>query len=151
MNVVRPEVTLLLDNPAAWPPAMLDMAQGDVLVVFDIRRYENVVLQLTEMAREQGAEIILITDCWGYHLLQALPRITFACHIEAPSSNLTLVVLIETLLSAVQELTWGVTEGRMQRMGELYARTRLFRRRRQEAVSGSGHIIYTSNISGLAS
>ena len=51
---------LLSDNAATRPPAMLDMVPGDVLVVFDIRRYENVVLQLTEMAREQGAEIILI-------------------------------------------------------------------------------------------
>lgn len=58
--MVRPEVKLLSDNAATRPPAMLDMVPGDVLVVYDIRRYENVVLQLTEMAREQGAEIILI-------------------------------------------------------------------------------------------
>ncbi len=64
MTVVRPEVTLLSDSSTTWPPALLDMKQGDVLLVFDIRRYENAVLQVAEMAKEQGAEIILITDRW---------------------------------------------------------------------------------------
>ena len=132
MKVVRPEVTLLSDNSSTWPPALLDMARGDVLLVFDIRRYENVVLQVAEMAREQGAEIVLITDRWVSPAASFASH-TFACHIEAPSawdSNVTLMVLVETLLAAVQDLTWGVTEGRMRRLEELYARTRLFRRHR---------------------
>ena len=132
MKVVRPEVTLLSDNSSTWPPALLDMAPGDVLLVFDIRRYENVVLQVAEMAREQGAEIVLITDRW-VSPAAGFASHTFACHIEAPSawdSNVTLMVLVETLLAAVQDLTWGVTEGRMRRLEELYARTRFFRRHR---------------------
>ena len=132
MKVVRPEVTLLSDNSSTWPPALLDMAPGDVLLVFDIRRYENVVLQVAEMAREQGAEIVLITDRWVSPAASFASH-TFACHIEAPSawdSNVTLMVLVETLLAAVQDLTWGVTEGRMKRLEELYGRTRFFRRHR---------------------
>jgi DNA-binding MurR/RpiR family transcriptional regulator len=132
MTVVRAEVTLLSDSSSTWPPALLDMKQGDVLVVFDIRRYENAVLQVAEMAREQGAEIILITDRW-VSPAASLARHTLACHIEAPSawdSNVTLMVLVETLLAAVQDLTWTVTEARMKRLEDLYARTRLFRRHR---------------------
>jgi DNA-binding MurR/RpiR family transcriptional regulator len=132
MTVVRAEVTLLSDSSSTWPPALLDMKPGDVLVVFDIRRYENAVLQVAEMAREQGAEIILITDRW-ISPAAALARHTLACHIEAPSawdSNVTLMVLVETLLAAVQDLTWTVTEARMKRLEDLYARTRLFRRHR---------------------
>ena len=132
MKVVRPEVTLLSDNSSTWPPALLDMAPGDVLLVFDIRRYENVVLQVAEMAREQGAEVVLITDRW-VSPAAAHASHTFACHIEAPSawdSNVSLMVLVETLLAAVQNLTWQVTEGRMRRLEGLYARTRFFRRHR---------------------
>jgi DNA-binding MurR/RpiR family transcriptional regulator len=132
MTVVRAEVTLLSDSSSTWPPALLDMKQGDVLVVFDIRRYENAVLQVAEMAREQGAEIILITDRW-VSPAAVLARHTLACHIEAPSawdSNVTLMVLVETLLAAVQDLTWTVTEARMKRLEDLYARTRFFRRHR---------------------
>ena len=132
MTVVRPEVTLLSDNSSSWPSALLDMAGGDVLVVFDIRRYENAVLQVVEMAREQGAEIILITDRW-VSPAAAWASHTMCCHIEAPSawdSNAVLMVLVETLLASVQDATWNVTEPRMKRLEELYARTQFFRRHR---------------------
>lgn len=132
MQVVRPEVTLLSDSSATWPPALLDMVPGDVLVVFDIRRYENAVLQVAEMAREQGAEIILITDRW-VSPAAVHARHTFCCHIDAPSawdSTVLLMVVVETLLAAVQGLTWDDTEVRMKNLEGLYARTRLFRRHR---------------------
>ena len=132
MKVIRPEVLLMSDMSNAWPPALLDMKPGDVLLVFDIRRYENAVVQVAEVAREQGAEVVLVTDRWvspaAAHAAHVLP-----CHIEAPSawdSNVTLMVLVEALLAAVQGLTWEVTEGRMKRLEELYTRTRLFRRYR---------------------
>ena len=132
MKVMRPDVTLMSDMSNTWPPAMLDMTAGDVMLVFDIRRYENAVLQMTEMAKEQGAEIILVTDRW-LSPAAVHARHTLACHIEAPSawdSNVSLMVLAETLLSAAQSLSWQTTEPRLKRLEELYARTRFFRRYR---------------------
>ncbi|MBL9056608.1 MAG: MurR/RpiR family transcriptional regulator [Rhodobacteraceae bacterium] len=132
MKVIRPEVTLMSDMSNTWPPALLDMKPGDVLLVFDIRRYENAVLQMAEMSREQGAEIVLITDRW-VSPAAAHARHTLAAHVEVPSawdSNVSLMVLVETLLSAVQSLTWETTEGRLKRLEDLYARTRFFRRYR---------------------
>lgn len=132
MKVIRPDVQLMSDMSNAWPPAFLDLRPGDVMVVFDIRRYENAVLQAAEMAREQGAEIVLITDRWvspaASHATHVLP-----CHIEAPSawdSTVTLMVMVEALLAAVQGLSWEVTEPRMKRLEDLYTRTRFFRRYR---------------------
>ncbi len=132
MKVIRPEVTLLSDSSSTWPPALIDMVPGDVLLVFDIRRYENAVLQVAELAREQGAEIILITDRW-VSPASSYARYTLCCHVEAPSawdSNVSLLVLVETLLSAVQSLSWQQTSERLKRLEALYARTRFFRRHR---------------------
>ncbi|NCO16325.1 MAG: RpiR family transcriptional regulator [Rhodobacteraceae bacterium CG2_30_10_405] len=132
MKVVRPEVTLLSDMSSTWPPALLDMARGDVLLVFDIRRYENSVLQLVELAVEQGAEVIVITDRW-ISPAASHARHTLSCHIEAPSawdSTVSILVLVETLLASVQSLTWPETEGRLKRLEELYAHSRFFRRHR---------------------
>jgi len=132
MKNVRPNVTLLSGMSNTWPPALLDMVPGDVLVVFDIRRYENSVLQLTEMAVEQGAEVVLITDRW-LSPAAAHARHVLACHVEAPSawdSTVSPLVLVETLLASVQDRTWAVTEGRLKRLEELYARSRFFRRHR---------------------
>jgi DNA-binding MurR/RpiR family transcriptional regulator len=132
MQVVRPDVKLLSDMSNTWPPALLDMSAGDVLLVFDIRRYENSVLQLVELAVEQGAEVVLVTDRW-VSPAAAHARVTLACDIEAPSawdSTVSILVLVETLLASVQSLTWDETEGRLKRLEDLYARSRFFRRHR---------------------
>jgi DNA-binding MurR/RpiR family transcriptional regulator len=132
MKVVRPEVTLLSDMSNTWPPALLDMKPGDVLLVFDIRRYENSVLQLVELAVEQGAVVVLVTDPW-VSPANTHARHTLTCHVEAPSawdSTVSILVLIETLLAAVQSLTWDQTETRLKRLETLYDRSRFFRRHR---------------------
>ena len=132
MKVVRPDVTLLSNMSNTWPPALLDMRQGDILLVFDIRRYENAVLQLVEMAVQQGAEVILITDRW-VSPAATHARHTLSCYIEAPSawdSTVSIMVLVETMLSAVQSLTWDTTEERLKRLEDLYQQSRFFRRHR---------------------
>lgn len=132
MKVVRPQVTLLSGLSNTWPPALLDMKAGDVLVVFDIRRYENSVLQLVELAVEQGAEVILVTDRW-VSPAAVHARHTLVAHIEAPSawdSTVSITVLVETLLASVQTLTWAETEARLKRLEALYDRSRFFRRSR---------------------
>lgn len=132
MKVVRREVTLLSGLSNTWPPALLDMKAGDVLVVFDIRRYENSVLQLVELAVEQGAEVVLVTDRWQSPAA-VHARHTLSAHIEAPSawdSMVSITVLVETLLAAVQTLTWAETEARLKRLEALYDRSRFFRRPR---------------------
>lgn len=60
-------------------------------------------------------------------------RHTFSCQIEVPSawdSTVAMLVLVESLISAVQSLTWEQTEERMKRLEDLYARNRVFRRHR---------------------
>lgn len=132
MKVVRPDVTLLSDMSNTWPPALLDMKAGDVLVAFDIRRYENSVLQLVELSVEQGAEVVVITDRW-VSPAAAHARHTLSAHVEAPSawdSTVSILVLVETLLASVQSRTWPETEDRMKRLETLYDRSRFFRRHR---------------------
>ncbi len=130
MKVIRPNVTLISDQSNAWPPALIDLTPGDVLLAIDIRRYENNVLQLVEIAADQGAEVVLITDQW-VSPAAAHARYRLSAHIEAPSawdSTVAIQVLIETLLAAIQTLTWDDTQTRMRRLEELYARSRFFRR-----------------------
>jgi len=131
MKVIRPGVSLISEMSNAWPPALIEMQRGDVLLAFDIRRYENNVLQLVEMAAEQGAEVVLITDPW-VSPAAAFARYRFSAQIEVPSawdSTVAIQVLVETLMAAVQSLTWQETEARMKRLEELYAKARFFRKR----------------------
>ncbi len=132
LGIVRPGVTALPVLSSAWPPALLELRPGDVLIVFDIRRYEGAILQLAELAAEQGAEIVLITDPW-VSPVSAHARFRFSAQVEVPSpwdSTLAALLLVETLLAAVLEHTWPETEPRMKRLEELYDRASLFRRGR---------------------
>jgi DNA-binding MurR/RpiR family transcriptional regulator len=132
LGLIRPGVTLIADAATGWPPALLEMRPGDVLIAFDIRRYENAVLSLVELAAGEGAEVVLFTDQWISPAARHA-RATFAAHVEAPSawdSTSVLLVLVETLLAAVQALTHDETRSRMAQLEALYDKRRLFRRGR---------------------
>ncbi|MDE3238998.1 MAG: MurR/RpiR family transcriptional regulator [Paracoccaceae bacterium] len=132
MKVVRHNVSLMSEQSGAWPAALVDVRPGDVLVAFDIRRYENSVLAIAEMAVEQGAEIILFTDQWLSPAAE-LARYVFSANVEAPSSwdsTVSILVLLETLLASVETRTWAETEARMKRLEQLYDRARFFRKHR---------------------
>ncbi|MCB2120935.1 MAG: RpiR family transcriptional regulator, partial [Rhodobacteraceae bacterium] len=90
----------------------------------------NNVLTLVEMAADQGAEVVLITDQWVSPAADRA-RYRLSAHIEVPSawdSTVAIQVLVETLMAAVQSLTWDETQARMKRLEDLYARARFFRR-----------------------
>jgi len=130
LQVIRPDVTQIGAAPGVWPHFLLDAKPGDVLVLFDIRRYENTLLRLADIAHDQGAEIILITDQWGSPISKIATH-KFNCRVEAPSawdSNVAILLLVETLIAAVQELGWSESETRMKALEEMFDRTRLFRK-----------------------
>ena len=56
MQVIRPKTTLMSSNASSWPQHVLNMHEGDVLVIFDIRRYEADLTTLAEVARANGVQ-----------------------------------------------------------------------------------------------
>ena len=130
MQVMRPRVTRIEASSNAWPHDLLDLEAEDVLAVFDIRRYENTTLRMAEMARERGARIILFTDQWRSPVSKIADH-TFALHITAPSawdSMAAIMLLVETMISAVVTQTWDGTRHRMQTLEEMFDRTGFFRK-----------------------
>lgn len=130
MQMLRPRVTHLTSKSNTWPHYLLDMAEGDVLVIFDVRRYENDLLKLARMAGERGARIILFTDQWGSPVSK-LATHRFNARIEAPSawdSSVVTLLLLEALVAVVQERSWGETRERIETLEGLFDETRLFRK-----------------------
>lgn len=130
MQVLRAGVSHIQSIANAWPHDLLDVRAGDVVVIFDVRRYENATLKLAEMAREKGARIVLFTDQWRSPI-HDLSDCTFCGRIVVPSawdSAVTLMLLLETVIADVQERTWPTTRARMQALEEMFDRTRFFRK-----------------------
>lgn len=130
MQVIRKNVTHIQPISNSWPHYFLDIKRGDVLVIFDIRRYENSTLKLAEIAHEKGAQIILFTDQW-HSPIEKFSSFCFSAKIVVPSawdSTVELLLLVETFIAAVQELTWPETRTRMEELEDMFDRTRFFRK-----------------------
>ena len=95
-----------------------------------MRRYENNTLKLAEIAHDKGAKLILFTDQWRSPI-HLLADIILSSRIIAPSawdSAATPLLLLETMISEVQNLTWGRTKNRMEVLETIFDQTKLFRK-----------------------
>jgi DNA-binding MurR/RpiR family transcriptional regulator len=130
LQVIRPGVGHIQPTASGWSHALLDMNEGDVLVIYDIRRYENNALALARMAEEKGVKIILFTDQWQSPVHPHASH-SLAARIEAPSawdSTAALLLLTETLIAAVQEALWDTTRERMAELEDIFDRSKVFRK-----------------------
>lgn len=129
LQMIRPQVRQVASG-GSWPHDLLDVKRGDVVVIFDVRRYENATLQMAQMCHEKGAEIVLFTDQWRSPI-HRLARHTFASRIVVPSawdSSLPLLMLTECTIAAVQEMLWETVKTRTDALEAAFDQTKLFRK-----------------------
>ncbi|HIP22124.1 MAG TPA: MurR/RpiR family transcriptional regulator [Rhodobacteraceae bacterium] len=130
MQMMRDGVTLIERNSSSWPHYLLSLKEGDVLVMFDMRRYEQDLLRFAEMAQARGVKIILFTDQWGSPAGKAATH-QIHSRIEVPStwdSSVVTMFILEAIISAVQSLSWESSKDRMGELEALFEKTRLFRK-----------------------
>ncbi len=128
LRVMRADVHFIADMLTDWQQALLDLCPGDAVVIFDIRRYEGNAVHFAELAAEQGAQVVLITDRWmspaAAHAAHVL-----ACQTAMPAawdSTASILFVVEALLAQVQGLLADRVQGRMNRLEDYFARTRVF-------------------------
>jgi DNA-binding MurR/RpiR family transcriptional regulator len=120
MMLLRSNVIHLAGQENTWRDRLVDMGKRDVLIVFDIRRYQETVIALAEKAKKRGVSVVLFTDQW------LSPAARFASHVVAgrtgvPSpwdSSAALLVAIEALIAA---LTHSLDAEGARRMAEIEA------------------------------
>jgi DNA-binding MurR/RpiR family transcriptional regulator len=121
LNLARPGVSLLPAGTESWAQRLLDTAKGDVVLVFDIRRYDARLLEFAASATERGAKVVLITDQWISPIAR-LAVFTLPLRIEAPSSwdsNIVPLFVAESLIAAVVNLRWPETQSRIKALEKL--------------------------------
>ena len=105
LRELRPGVRLVRDGTAAWADYLLDVREGDILVVFDFRRYQRDVLEFARSAAAQKAVIVLVTDIW-YSPIAAISDVVVACPVSIPSafdSGVTGLAMVELMTAGVVE------------------------------------------------
>lgn len=129
-QAIRTNVTHMTSSSATWPHYLLDMKEGDTLLMFDVRRYETNLKRLAELVQAHGVEVILVTDQWASPVANHA-RYSFNCWVEIPSawdSNIATMMLLEALIAATQEERWPQTKDRYERLDALFDQTNLFRK-----------------------
>ena len=121
LAIIRPNVFHLAGQESMWRDRLIDMGKRDVLLIFDIRRYQESLLRLAEKAHQRGVQIVLFTDQW----LSPIAR--FARHVVAgrtavPSpwdSSAALFVVAETLIASVTYKLEAESSRRLDEMEKL--------------------------------
>lgn len=102
LMLLRADVIHLAGQENVWRDRLVDIGKRDVVLIFDIRRYQESVVSFADKAKARGATIVLLTDQW------LSPAAKFAKHVIAgrtavPSpwdSSAALFVVIEALIAA---------------------------------------------------
>jgi DNA-binding MurR/RpiR family transcriptional regulator len=118
LRELRPQVHLVSGQTATWVEHLLDFGRKDVLIAFDIRRYQDDVVRFSQEAAALGAEIVLFTDHW-LSPIAAVARHVFALRTSLPSSwesFAALSALTEVMVARLQEQSRGEAERRMDRL-----------------------------------
>lgn len=121
LSIVRAGVHHLAGQESLWRDRLIDMGRRDVLVVFDIRRYQESLVRLAEKAQRRGVRVVLLTDQW----LSPIAR--FATHVVAgrtavPSawdSSASLFVVCERLIAEVTARCGEAAAARLRDMEAL--------------------------------
>ena len=109
------------ENGKARQRVVADLGRKDVLIVFDIRRYQDDVVRFSQEAAALGADIVLFTDHW-LSPIAAAARHVFALRTTLPSSwesFAALSALTEVMVARPQELNWGDASQRMEQLEKI--------------------------------
>lgn len=118
LRIIRPGVNHLEDQEDNWYDQVLDMGKRDVLVLFDIRRYQPSLLRLAEAAAKRQARLVLVTDQWLSPISRMAAHVLPA-RVAVPSvwdSSVALMAIVEALLAEATQLDWEYGQKRMREL-----------------------------------
>jgi DNA-binding MurR/RpiR family transcriptional regulator len=101
LRIIRANVIHVAGQEGNWRDSLLDMDKRDVLVIFDIRRYQESLFTFGKTAAGLGAAIILFTDQWLSPIAR-FARHTVTCRTAVPSawdSSASLFAVVEALVA----------------------------------------------------
>ncbi|HWV22356.1 MAG TPA: MurR/RpiR family transcriptional regulator [Devosia sp.] len=116
LRLIRPGVRRLDGRPATSADQLIDVRQGDLAILFDVRRYDPAMLDIAQTLSRRKAHIVLITDEWlspiARHARYCLP-----CQTETGrtwDANAALLTLVEAMIARVTELSWDTASERIR-------------------------------------
>lgn len=118
LHALRPAVTHVSGQTSTWSEYLLDIRQGDVVIAFDVRRYQPDIVEFASEASKAGAKVVLFTDQW-ISPISRVARHMFPVRIDIGTtwdSSAATLSLAEALLEATGERIWPDVQKRIGRL-----------------------------------
>ena len=118
LRIVRPGVRRFEGQASTWRDQILDVRAGDVAVIFDIRRYQEDLLEVAQRLAERKARIVLVTDQWLSPVAR-YARVVLPCRIDIGrtwDSSAALLVVAEVIVNRVTAEGWELSKERIRKL-----------------------------------
>ena len=123
LHLLRPGVSLVESERSAPAQQLIDLRKGDVLIVFDYRRYQADTIESARVASTQGCNVVLFTDPW-LSPASAFARQVLVTSVETVGPFDSLVgatAVLEAMVAAVLNRLGPRAQARMQSLDRLRA------------------------------
>ncbi|MBT4091093.1 MAG: MurR/RpiR family transcriptional regulator [Deltaproteobacteria bacterium] len=115
LHAIRPNVSHIDRQSSTWADHLLDIKKNDLVIVFDIRRYQDDIVSFAGKALKMGAKIILFTDQW-LSPIASIAHHVFTLQTKAPSnwdSSTAIMTLIDLILAKLTKDLWLEVKDRL--------------------------------------
>lgn len=121
LSAVRGRITAISGQTQRWPQHLLDIGKTSVLVTFDVRRYQQDVIEFTRSAAKRGATVVLMTDIWQSPAARVATYV-LGFPVVAPSIFDVLgpgMILTDALIGAVADQLGEAGKARVELLEEV--------------------------------
>ncbi|EFO28521.1 transcriptional regulator [Roseibium sp. TrichSKD4] len=121
LRIVRANVHHVSGQQANWQDLLISIGPKDVVLVFDIRRYQSELINFADAAADRGATLALITDSWVSPIARTASFVLPArVAVNTPwDSSLALMAIAEVLIAGVTQQNPERSRERMQILEDL--------------------------------
>jgi DNA-binding MurR/RpiR family transcriptional regulator len=116
LRKMRPRVRLLDHDLVRRADILADLRRRDVLIAFDIRRYQRDTVETVKLAKSKGAKIVLFTDQWMSDAAESAD-LAFRARVDGTSrwdSLVGMTALVEVVAQAFDEKVWSKARLRVE-------------------------------------
>ena len=118
LHTLRPNAHLISGHESNWRNYLLDVGRRHVLLVFDIRRYQDDVIRFAEAAARRGATVVLFTDQW-LSPVSGVAKHMLTARVTVPSSwdsMVAMFLVVEALIARTSEKMWPTVKSRVEEL-----------------------------------
>jgi DNA-binding MurR/RpiR family transcriptional regulator len=123
LHLLRPGVGVVDSERSVPAQQLIDLRKGDVLVVFDYRRYQADTIESARVAAAQGCIVVLFTDPWlSPASVSARQVLVTSVETVGPFDSLVgATAVVEAVVAAVLNRLGSRAQNRMQSLDRLRA------------------------------